>query len=62
MLVLSWVKETAEFVRYEALFLVHPFVNSFHKYCTLPGHCACRYATDLLPFMVGVQVSGTENR
>ena len=49
MLVLSWVKETAEFVRYEALFLVHPFVNNFHKYCTLPGHCACRYAIDLLP-------------
>ena len=33
MLVFSWVKETAELVQYEALFLVHPFVNNFHKCC-----------------------------
>ena len=50
MLVFSWVKKTAELVPYEALHLVHPFFNSFHKYClkvgigTRPGHCACRYA------------------
>ena len=50
MLYFSWVKETAEVVRYEALFPLHPFVNIFH-YCrlkkglgTLSGHCACSYA------------------
>ena len=50
MLVFGWVKKTAELVPYEALYLVHPFVNNFHKYClklgigTRPSHCACRYA------------------
>ena len=29
----SWVKETAELAPYEALYLVQPFVNNFHKYC-----------------------------
>ena len=50
MLVFSWVKKTAELVPYEALYMVHPFVNNFHKYClklgigTRPGHCAGRHA------------------
>ena len=50
MLVFNWVKKTAELVQYEALYLVHPFVNNFHIYClklgigTRPGHCACSYA------------------
>ena len=50
MLYFSWVKETAEVVRYEALFPLHPFVDIFHYYRlkiglgTLSGHCACRYA------------------
>ena len=50
MLYFSWVKETAEVVRYEALFPLHPFVDIFHYYRqkkglgTLSGHCACSYA------------------
>ena len=50
MLYFSLVKETAEVVRYEALFPLHPFVDIFHYYRltkglgTLSGHCACRYA------------------
>ena len=50
MLYFSWVKETAEVVRYEALFPLHPFVDTFHYYRlekglgTLSGHCACSYA------------------
>ena len=50
MLVFSWVKKTAELVPYEALYLVHPFVKNFTKYClklgigTRPGHSVCRYA------------------
>ena len=32
MLHFSWVKETAEVVRYEALFPLHPFVDIFHYY------------------------------
>ena len=50
MLYFGWVKETAEVVRYEALFPLHPFVNIFHYYRlkkglgTLSGHCACSYA------------------
>ena len=32
MLVFGWVEETAELVPYEALYLVHPFVNNFHNY------------------------------
>ena len=44
------MKETAEVVRYEALFPLHPFVDIFHYYRlkiglgTLSGHCACRHA------------------
>ena len=44
------MKKTAELVPHEALYLVHPFVNNFHKYRlklgigTRPGQCACRYA------------------
>ena len=44
------MKETAEVVRYEALFPLLPFVDNFHYYClkkglgTLSGHCACSYA------------------
>ena len=50
MLYFSGVKETAEVVRYEVLFPLHPFVDIFHYYRpkkglgTLSGHCACRYA------------------
>ena len=50
MLYFSWVKETAEVLRYEALFPLHPFVDIFHYYRlkkglgTLSGHCACSYA------------------
>ena len=32
MLYFRWVKETAEVVRYEALFRLHPFVDIFHYY------------------------------
>ena len=54
MLYFGWVKETAEVVRYEALFPLHPFVDIFHYYRlkkglgTLSGHCACSYAMDLM--------------
>ena len=51
MLYFSWVKETAEVVRYEALLPLHPFVDIFHYYRlkerfrhSLSGHCACSYA------------------
>ena len=50
MLFFSWVKETAEVVRYEALFPLHPFVDIFHYYRlkkglgTLSSHGACSYA------------------
>ena len=32
MVYFSWVKDTAEVVRYEALFPLHPFVDTFHYY------------------------------
>ena len=50
MLYFSWVKETTEVVRYEALFPLHHMVDIFHYYRlkiglgTLSGHCACSYA------------------
>ena len=50
MLVFSWVKETAEVVRYEALYLVHPLstilTNTSQKLGlgNRPGHYACSYA------------------
>ena len=51
MLYFSWVKETAEVVRYEALFPTPSFRRHFSLLPpkkiglgTLSGHCACTYA------------------
>ena len=68
MLVFSWVKKTAELVPYEALYLVHSFVNNFHKYClklgrgTRPGHCACRYAIGSALVSLALNKTCTSNK
>ena len=67
MFVFSWVKKTAELVPYEALHLVHPFFNNFHKYClklgigTRLGQCACTYAIGSALVSLGLNKTCNKN-